>query len=185
MKLQLAAVARPAPIVSLALLAVAAVFAVSAGCSSGEQCKSVVPAQTCTSGDELQICADVSSNACHFEIGGTFISCSSCSEYDIETCEQNAFSQCAGTGSSSGGTSGSSSGYSGGSSGSSSGSQVTCYDYTGGGTCGQLGELNCAPAANNSTLCCPPSTPYYCPSFPTSEQCNAQPCSEGECIACQ
>jgi len=173
MKLELAAVARPAPIVSLALLAVAAMFWASAGCSSGEQCKSVVPAQTCASGGELQICADVSNNACHFEVGGSYVSCDSCDAEAIATCEQSAYSECEGTGSSSG-ISGSSSGYSGSSSG---GVAVTCYPWTGGGTCQYVGYIPCS-----AQFCCPEADPYYCSSLAS---CSPTPCSEGECVACQ
>ncbi len=175
MKLELAAVARPAPIVSLALVAVAAMLWASAGCNSdsGEQCKSVVPAQSCSNGGELQICADVSTNTCHFLAGGSYVSCDSCNEYAVETCEQSAYSICAGTGSSSG----SSSGISGGSSGSSSGVQVTCYPWTGGGTCQYTGYIPCS-----TQFCCPTTSPYYCASLGS---CSEVPCSEGECIACQ
>ena len=103
--------------VVLGALSIGAAASFFAGCSSGStslQCKSVVPSMTCSSGAELQICAEVASNDCHFEIGYQEYPCSSCS--DVYDCQVSAYMAC----------SGGSSGGSGGSSGSSSGGTDAC-----------------------------------------------------------
>jgi hypothetical protein len=95
----------------LGALSICALSATAAGCSdAGLQCKAVVPATTCMNGETLQICADVSSNVCYFQMGNNVraATCSSCNEYTVDAdCMSSAAAYC---GSGSGSGSGSSSG---------------------------------------------------------------------------